>query len=45
MVNVAPEHDDCMQVAAATGRPVKQVWAAALAAGQGLTEADDGVIG
>jgi hypothetical protein len=32
VVNVAPEHDDCAIVAAATGRPVKQIWAEALAA-------------
>ena len=32
VVNVAPEHDDCAAVASKTGRPVKQVWAAALAA-------------
>ena len=32
VVNVAPEHDDCAAVASETGRPVKQVWAAALAA-------------
>jgi hypothetical protein len=32
VVNVAPEHDDCAAVARATGRPVKSVWAAALAA-------------
>lgn len=32
VVNVAPEHDDCADVATKTGRPVKQVWAAALAA-------------
>ncbi len=32
VINVAPEHDDCAAVAAATGRPVKQVWAEALAA-------------
>jgi uncharacterized protein (TIGR00299 family) protein len=32
VVNVAPEHDDCATVASKTGRPVKQVWAAALAA-------------
>src|SRR5262249_54733450 len=32
VVNVAPEHDDCATVAAATGRPVKQIWAEALAA-------------
>ena len=32
VVNVAPEHDDCARVAAATGRPVKQIWAEALAA-------------
>lgn len=32
-VNVAPEHDDCALVARRTGRSVKEVWAAALAAG------------
>jgi uncharacterized protein (TIGR00299 family) protein len=32
VVNVAPEHDDCAELAARTGRPVKSVWAAALAA-------------
>jgi uncharacterized protein (TIGR00299 family) protein len=32
VVNVAPEHDDCVAVASVTGRPVKQVWAEALAA-------------
>ncbi len=32
VVNVAPEHDDCAAVAAATGRPVKQIWAEALTA-------------
>ena len=32
VVNVAPEHDDCKAVADATGRPVKSIWAAALAA-------------
>jgi pyridinium-3,5-bisthiocarboxylic acid mononucleotide nickel chelatase len=32
VVNVAPEHDDCAEVAAASGRPVKQIWAEALAA-------------
>jgi uncharacterized protein (TIGR00299 family) protein len=32
VVNVGPEHDDCAAVASRTGRPVKQVWAAALAA-------------
>jgi uncharacterized protein (TIGR00299 family) protein len=32
IVNVAPEHDDCAAIASKTGRPVKQVWAAALAA-------------
>jgi len=34
VVNVAPEHDDCAAVAAATGRSVKSVWAAALAEAQ-----------
>jgi uncharacterized protein (TIGR00299 family) protein len=32
VVNVAPEHDDCAAVASVTGRPVKEVWAQALAA-------------
>jgi uncharacterized protein (TIGR00299 family) protein len=32
VVNVAPEHDDCVAVARSTGAPVKSVWAAALAA-------------
>jgi uncharacterized protein (TIGR00299 family) protein len=32
VVNVAPEHDDCAAVAAAVGRPVKQIWAEALTA-------------
>jgi pyridinium-3,5-bisthiocarboxylic acid mononucleotide nickel chelatase len=32
VVNIAPEHDDCAAAAAATGRPVKQIWAEALAA-------------
>jgi pyridinium-3,5-bisthiocarboxylic acid mononucleotide nickel chelatase len=31
VVNVAPEHDDCVQLARATGRAVKSVWAEALA--------------
>jgi uncharacterized protein (TIGR00299 family) protein len=31
-VNAAPEHDDCLAVARRTGRPVKTVWAEALAA-------------
>jgi uncharacterized protein (TIGR00299 family) protein len=34
-VNAAPEHDDCAELAGRTGRPVKAVWAAALAAAQG----------
>jgi uncharacterized protein (DUF111 family) len=32
IVNIAPEHDDCADVARRTGRSVKSVWAAALAA-------------
>ena len=32
VVNVAPEHDDCAALGAATGRSVQSVWAAALAA-------------
>jgi uncharacterized protein (TIGR00299 family) protein len=35
LVNVAPEHDDCAEVARRTGNPVKVVWAAALSAAQG----------
>jgi uncharacterized protein (TIGR00299 family) protein len=31
VVNLMPEHDDCASAAAATGRPVKQIWAEALA--------------
>ncbi len=34
VVNAAPEHDDCAAVARASGRAVKDVWAAALAAAQ-----------
>ena len=34
VVNVAPEHDDCTAVARETGRPVKSVWAEALARAQ-----------
>jgi uncharacterized protein (TIGR00299 family) protein len=36
LVNVAPEHDDCAALALRLGRPVKSVWAAALAAAQEL---------
>jgi uncharacterized protein (TIGR00299 family) protein len=32
LVNLAPEHDDCLAVAARIGRPVQTVWASALAA-------------
>lgn len=31
VVNVSPEHDDCLRVARAVGQPVKSVWAEALA--------------
>lgn len=34
VVNVAPEHDDCAAAARRLDRPVKSVWAAALAAAQ-----------
>jgi uncharacterized protein (TIGR00299 family) protein len=34
LVNVAPEHDDCADLARRTGRSVKSVWAAALAAAE-----------
>lgn len=36
IVNVKPEHRDCVRVAAATGRSVKSVWAQSLAAAQSL---------
>jgi len=32
VVNVAPEHDDCLAAGRRTGRPVKEFWAAAMAA-------------
>jgi len=41
VVNVAPEHDDCAAVAAATGRPVKQIWAEALAAATVTQDIED----
>ncbi len=34
VVNLAPEHDDCAELARATGRAVKSVWAEALARAQ-----------
>jgi uncharacterized protein (TIGR00299 family) protein len=34
LVNVAPEHDDCAELARRTGRSVKSVWAEALAAAE-----------
>jgi uncharacterized protein (TIGR00299 family) protein len=40
VVNVAPEHDDCAAVAAAVGRPVKQIWAEALAAATSTVDLD-----
>jgi uncharacterized protein (TIGR00299 family) protein len=43
VVNAAPEHDDCAAVAAATGMPVKQVWASAFSAAQAFIQVDDGV--
>jgi uncharacterized protein (TIGR00299 family) protein len=36
IVNVAPEHDDCVAVAQATGRSVKSIWVGALAAAESL---------
>jgi len=36
VVNVAPEHDDCAAVAEATGRPIKSIWAEALAGAREL---------
>jgi pyridinium-3,5-bisthiocarboxylic acid mononucleotide nickel chelatase len=41
VVNVAPEHDDCAVVAATTGRPVKQIWAEALAAATVTQDIED----
>ena len=32
VINLSPEHDDCAAAAAATGRPVKQIWTEAVAA-------------
>lgn len=34
VVNVAPEHDDCAEIAKATGRSVKAIWIAALSAAE-----------
>ena len=34
VVNLAPEHDDCAELARATGRAVKSIWAEALARAQ-----------
>jgi uncharacterized protein (TIGR00299 family) protein len=34
VVNVAPEHDDCAALARRTGRSVRSIWAAALAAAE-----------
>ncbi|MGH2937427.1 MAG: nickel pincer cofactor biosynthesis protein LarC [Solirubrobacterales bacterium] len=39
VVHAAPEHRDCVRAAAATGRTVQAVWAAALGAGQGASAA------
>jgi uncharacterized protein (TIGR00299 family) protein len=43
VVNAAPEHDDCADVAAATGMPVKRVWASAFSAAQAFTQVDHDV--
>lgn len=40
-VNLAPEHADCVAVARRTDRPVKAVWAEALAQGERLVGATD----
>jgi pyridinium-3,5-bisthiocarboxylic acid mononucleotide nickel chelatase len=37
IVNIAPEHDDCAEVARIGNVPVKSIWAAALVAAQELT--------
>jgi uncharacterized protein (TIGR00299 family) protein len=42
-VGAAPEHDDCAAVARRTGRPVRAVWAAALAAAEAQTGDRSGV--
>lgn len=42
VINIAPEHDDCSLVADATGRPVKQIWAEALAAAVSAARAEAG---
>jgi uncharacterized protein (TIGR00299 family) protein len=44
-VNAAPEHDDCLAVARRTGRPVKAVWAAALAGAVDAYEAAEAAVG
>jgi len=36
VVNMAPEHDDCAEIAKATGRSVKAIWIAALSAAEKL---------
>ena len=36
VVNVAPEHDDCVAAAMATGRSVKEMWGRAMAAAQAI---------
>jgi uncharacterized protein (TIGR00299 family) protein len=41
VVNIAPEHRDCVAAARATGRTVKAIWAAALAAAH---QADEEVV-
>lgn len=41
VLNVKPEHRDCVHVAKATGRSVKSVWAQALAAAQALPKPAD----
>jgi uncharacterized protein (DUF111 family) len=38
VVNAAPEHRDCVEVARATSRTVKATWAAALAAAHNIAE-------
>ena len=46
VVNVAPEHDDCVRAAAGSGQPVAAVWAAALAEGQRwVGEREEGALG
>lgn len=41
LVNLAPEHDDCLAAAARIGRPVQAIWASALAEASALADASE----